>query len=322
MTGSFSCLPIERKAGLYKTACSNRKMTIDKQLRQKIAESICYATGQPFTIEFLSGTSGGCINSAYIATGDNQGYFIKTNRYDAITMFEAERQALDEIAATNTIRVPVPVCTGQYNDQSWLVLEKLHLQSQGSQQQLGKQLAAMHRVTAPEYGWIRENTIGSTPQINTQSDSWIDFFRDRRLGYQLSLAAKNGCSRSLQKSGESLMEYISDFFDSYQPQASLLHGDLWGGNYAFMQTGEPVIFDPALYYGDRETDMAMTELFVGFSNTFRAAYENCWPLDSGYPIRKHLYNCYHVLNHFNLFGGGYALQAENLIHRLLSERNS
>ena len=296
-------------------------MTTDKKLQQKISESISHVTGQPFAIENLGSTAGGCINSAYIVTGGNQSYFIKTNRYDAIAMFEAESQALDEIAHTSTLRVPVPVCTGQYHDQSWLVMEHLQLFKQGSQQQLGEQLAAMHQVTLARYGWTRDNTIGSIPQLNSYSDSWINFFRDRRLAYQVSLAAKNGCSRSLQKSAERLMECITDFFDGYTPQASLLHGDLWGGNYAFLQSGEPVIFDPALYYGDREADIAMTELFGGFSNTFRTAYENCWPLDSGYKTRRHLYNCYHVLNHFNLFGGGYALQAENLVNRLLSERN-
>lgn len=297
-------------------------MTTDKQLQQIISDSISQATGQIFNIETLSSVSGGCINTAYTVSGGNQSYFIKTNQSDAIAMFEAESQALDEIARTKTIRAPIPVCTGQYSDQSWLVLENLHLQSQGRQQQLGEQLAAMHSVTSTEYGWNRDNTIGSTPQINTCTDNWILFFRDKRLGYQLSLASKKGCSRSLQKSGESLVECIADFFDGYQPQASLLHGDLWGGNYAFLQTGEPVIFDPALYYGDREADIAMTELFGGFSNTFRAAYENCWPLDSGYATRKDLYNCYHILNHLNLFGGGYASQAESMINRLLSERNS
>lgn len=297
-------------------------MTTDIQLQQVISDSISQVTGQPFTIEHLKGTSGGCINHAYVATGSNQRYFIKTNRYDALAMFQAESQALDEMARTRTIRVPLPVCSGQYNDQSWLVLEYLQLKRQGSQQQLGEQLAAMHRITSEKYGWFRENTIGSTPQINTYSDSWIDFFRDRRLAYQLSLAAKNGCSRNLQKSGVALMDCIADFFEGYQPQASLLHGDLWGGNYAFLETDEPVIFDPALYYGDREADIAMTELFGGFSNSFRAAYENCWPLDSGYATRRHLYNSYHVLNHYNLFGGGYALQAENMINRLLSERNA
>ncbi len=296
-------------------------MINDRQLQQEISNSISMATGQPFTIKKLSGASGGCINASYIADDGKQSYFIKMNRADAISMFEAEYQALDEIAKTKTIRVPVPVYTGQSDEQSWLVIEHLRLQRQGNQRQLGEQLAAMHRVTASQYGWVRDNTIGSTQQINQYSINWVVFFRDQRIGFQLSLAAKNGYGGRLQKSGNALLQCIDDFFDDYRPQPSLLHGDLWGGNYAFLQTGEPVIFDPALYYGDRETDIAMTELFGGFSNEFRASYESCWALDAGYETRKHLYNCYHILNHLNLFGGGYASQAENVMNRLLSERN-
>ncbi len=296
-------------------------MINDRQLQQEISNSISMATGQPFTIKKLSGASGGCINASFIADDGKQSYFIKMNRADAISMFEAEYQALDEIAKTKTIRVPVPVCTGQSDEQSWLVIEHLRLQRQGNQRQLGEQLAAMHRVTASQYGWVRDNTIGSTQQINQYSNNWVVFFRDQRIGFQLSLAAKNGYGGRLQKSGNALLQCIDDFFDDYRPQPSLLHGDLWGGNYAFLQTGEPVIFDPALYYGDRETDIAMTELFGGFSNEFRASYESCWALDAGYETRKHLYNCYHILNHLNLFGGGYASQAENVMNRLLSERN-
>lgn len=296
-------------------------MKNDHQLRQELSDSITLATGRPFTIKNIVGTAGGCINATFVADDDKQSYFIKTNRADAVSMFEAESQALDELARTETIRVPVAVCTGYNNDQAWLVMENLHLQRQGNHQQLGEQLAAMHNVTSSHYGWVRDNTIGSTPQINTRSDNWVEFFRDQRLRYQLSLAARNGYSGSLQKAGESLMGCLAEFFVDYSPVPSLLHGDLWGGNYAFMETREPVIFDPALYYGDRETDIAMTELFGGFTNEFRASYEACWPLDNGYETRRHLYNCYHILNHLNLFGGGYASQAENIMKRLLSERN-
>jgi fructosamine-3-kinase len=297
-------------------------MLNDSQLRKAIADSITLTTDQPFIINNIIGSSGGCINTCFVAESETRHYFIKTNRADAISMFEAESQALDEIANTQTIRVPLPVCVGHNSKHSWLVMENLQMQTNGRQQQFGEQLAAMHNVTSSQYGWVRDNTIGSTPQINTQSNNWVDFFRDQRLDYQLSLAASNGYRGSLQKSGDALMECIADFFDDYSPLPSLLHGDLWGGNYAFLENGEPVIFDPALYYGDRETDIAMTELFGGFNSEFRASYEACWPLDAGYETRKQLYNCYHILNHLNLFGGGYASQAENTMKKLLSERNA
>ena len=190
--------------------------------------------------------------------------------------------------------------------------------AQSNSADLGRQLALLHHQTAPQFGWKRDNTIGSTPQINTWSDNWIAFLGEQRLGYQLRLAHKNGYGKQLVAQGERLMAHLADFFPGYQPVASLLHGDLWGGNAAFTVSGEPVIFDPAVYYGDREADLAMTELFGGFGRDFYAAYREAWPPDSGYATRKTLYNLYHILNHANLFGGAYPDQAENMIQRLLA----
>ena len=238
-----------------------------------------------------------------------------------LPMFEAESQALLEIASTSTIRVPVPVCSGYSGSDSWLVMENLQLQSHGDAHALGEQLAAMHSVTSSQFGWHRDNTIGSTAQINTPSDNWPEFFHEQRLGFQLALAGRNGYTGSLQATGAALLENLADYFTNHRPAASLLHGDLWGGNYAFTASGQPVLFDPALYYGDREKDIAMTELFGGFSKEFRLAYESSLPLADGYQVRRHLYNCYHILNHLNLFGGGYLSQAENMMQKLLSERN-
>jgi fructosamine-3-kinase len=177
----------------------------------------------------------------------------------------------------------------------------------------------MHRVTGRSFGWRRDNTIGSTPQPNTPGNDWIAFWREQRLGFQLRLAERNGLSSALQAKGERLLERLEAFFRGYAPAPSLLHGDLWGGNHGYTVSGEPVVFDPAVYYGDREADLAMTELFGGFGAGFYAAYKEVWPLDSGYAVRKQLYNLYHVLNHANLFGGGYASQAEAMMERLLAE---
>ncbi|OOY41228.1 hypothetical protein BOV91_12580, partial [Solemya velum gill symbiont] len=166
----------------------------------------------------------------------------------------------------------------------------------------------MHRKTADAFGWNLDNTIGSTPQLNDWNKSWINFWREQRLGYQLQLAGHQG---SLQRQGEKLLESFHLLID-HAPQPSLLHGDLWGGNIGYDDSGNPVIFDPALYFGDREADIAMTELFGGFGREFYAAYNAAWPLDAGYPIRKKLYNLYHILNHLNLFGSGYLGQAEGM----------
>ena len=177
----------------------------------------------------------------------------------------------------------------------------------------------MHRVTATRVGWHRDNTIGATPQINTPGADWIAFWRQHRLGFQLRLAGENGHRGRLLTQGERLLEQLPVFFSGYEPRPSLLHGDLWSGNAAFMRDGTPVIFDPAVYYGDREADIAMTELFGGFSAEFYRAYDETDPRDPGYATRKLLYNLYHVLNHLNLFGGGYRAQAERVIGELLAQ---
>ncbi len=296
-------------------------MENNSQLQNTIATAISAAIGRKFSISDFSATSGGCINTTCVIEDSRNKFFIKLNSARCLSMFEAEFQALLEMERSGTIRVPHPVCTGSFDAHCWLVMEHLTLQNRGNQAKLGEQLAAMHKITRASFGWDRNNTIGSTPQTNTPSNNWQEFFRENRLRYQLNLAAGNGYSGRLQKAGADLLNCMADFFEGYNPAPSLLHGDLWSGNYAFIEEGTPVIYDPALYYGDRETDIAMTELFGGFTNEFRSAYEACWPLDDGFKTRRILYNCYHILNHLNLFGGGYARQAEDMIMSLLSERN-
>jgi fructosamine-3-kinase len=285
-----------------------------------IASAIAEATSKPFTIERRASLGGGCINSAFRIEGSGGRYFVKINTADKEEMFAAEAAGLAEIARTGTIRVPQPVCHGAGGGSSWLVLEFIPLAPapHGGMRALGEQFAALHRTHAGRFGWHRDNTIGDTPQRNAWSDNWVAFWREHRLGYQLRLAARNGYAGRLQRDGERLMETLPAFFGSYLPQPALLHGDLWSGNAAFSDNGEPVIFDPAVYYGDREADLAMTELFGGFSADFYAAYRDAFPLDADYAVRKDLYNLYHVLNHLNLFGGGYLAQAEHLIASLLS----
>jgi fructosamine-3-kinase len=202
-----------------------------------------------------------------------------------------------------------------------LVLEYLELDGSDARaaDSLGEGLARQHRTTQSEFGWERDNTIGSTPQINAPHGDWVTFYRDHRLRFQLGLAARAGYGGTLQRLGEELAAGMAAFFTDYRPLASLLHGDLWGGNQAVTRQGEPVVFDPAVYFGDREADIAMTELFGGFDARFYAAYRAAWPLDAGYGVRKQLYNLYHVLNHLNLFGGGYGGQAERLMRALLAE---
>lgn len=265
-------------------------------------------------------TNGGCINSGYKITLDNgQRYFIKINQRQYAAMFAAESAGLQTIRDTNTIQTPEPLGHGSIGEYAYLILTFVDMGSHGNSHLAGEQLAAMHRHFSPQYGWKQDNTIGSTPQHNTWHKNWISFWQKERLGFQLTLAKRNGYASVAYEQGLRLQEQLGSFFTGYHPKPSLLHGDLWGGNMAYTNDGLPIIFDPATYYGDRETDLAMTELFGGFSANFYAAYNACSPLDSGYKVRKTLYNLYHILNHFNLFGGGYASQAARMTGKLLAE---
>ncbi len=288
---------------------------------QSISEQIEAATGQPFKVVSAHTLSGGDINSAFRLQGEDRSYFIKLNRAELVTMFEAEFAGLQDIAKTQAVRVPAPVVCGKTAGHSFLVLENLEFgcSNKVSDRLLGRQLALMHRQQQPYFGWHRDNTIGSTLQINNQNNDWLTFWREQRLGFQLKLAGNNGYGSSLQANGERLCSDMAMLFNDYMPQPSLLHGDLWAGNAAVDKLGSPVIFDPACYYGDREADLAMTELFGGFSRDFYTAYQADWPLDDGYDVRKTLYNLYHILNHLHLFGGGYLRQAESMMAMLLSE---
>jgi protein-ribulosamine 3-kinase len=289
-------------------------------LWQDIAAAISQHSRQNFKPQTPQRVAGGSISQAIKLSDGKQNWFVKTNQASLLDMFAAEAAGLNALADTQTLQVPRALCSGISQGQSYIVLEYINFgrASNHSHAQAGEQLAAMHQHTAGHFGWQQTNTIGATRQPNHWQVNWADFWRDQRLGFQLELAAQNGYGGLLQKQGEKLLMHLPVLLN-HQPQASLLHGDLWSGNLGFNQMGEPVIFDPAVYYGDREADLAMTELFGGFSPDFYAAYRNTWPLDVGYPVRKRLYNLYHILNHANLFGGGYANQAQNMIDQLLAE---
>jgi fructosamine-3-kinase len=283
-----------------------------------VASAIRDATHCPFTLSKTTPIGGGSINEAWCLEGtDGTRYFLKLNDAQHQAMFVAEAAGLNAIAATKTIRVPRPIVYGSEGRQSYLVLEHLELGSRGDAKSLGEQLAALHRCEGKNFGFAHDNFIGTTPQPNGWKAGWIDFWRVHRLGFQLRLAGHNGYGGQLQQLGAKLLDALPTFFTGYTPRPSLLHGDLWSGNHGYLQDGTPTIFDPAAYYGDRECDLAMTELFGGYSTDFYAAYRAAYPLDVGYATRRDLYNLYHILNHANLFGGGYAKQAELRMQRLL-----
>ena len=260
---------------------------------------------------------GGDISAAWRVSGDDGDVFLKTGRIPSLDMFTAEAEGLAELAKPKALRVPEVLAVGRDDDTAFLALEWLAFERVGTdiERRLGERLAMMHRTTASQFGWHRDNTIGLTPQHNAWSADWITFFQEHRLDYQLKLAAENGYTGELQEQGRRLLKRLPSLFVDYEPLPSLLHGDLWGGNWA-CSGGEPVIFDPAVYYGDRETDLAMTKLFGGFGRAFYESYEAAWPLQRGSRERQHLYQLYHVLNHLNLFGSSYLGRAMALVSAL------
>ena len=303
----------------------------------EVAAAISRSSGAPFILQNTQAVHGGDISQAFRLSDGACHYFVKTQAAIRLGWFEAEAAGLAALDAAHAVRAPRVVCHGVAAGQAYLVLEHLSLQSHGDAAQLGRLLARQHRVSAPQFGGPRDNWIGATPQPNAWRDNWVDFWRDQRLGFQLRLAAGNGYGGALQTNGTALMAQLDALFDGYAPSPSLLHGDLWGGNHGYLADGSydlscpsehgkseypcgaPVIFDPAVYFGDRECDLAMTELFGGFAPEFYAAYREAWPLDAGYAVRKTLYNLYHILNHANLFGGSYVAQATRMIAQLLAQ---
>lgn len=262
---------------------------------------------------------GGDINRSFqLQTVAGERYFIKLNQASALFMFEAEQRALRELAAAKVIRVPNPVLAEVADEHAFLLLEYIELQTKTPQSaaELGHSLALLHQQRQSAFGWPIDNTIGLTLQRNTLTDNWVEFWCEQRLGYQLQLAEANGLETAAIIAGQKLQERLPKFFTGYAPVPSLLHGDLWGGNWGTDSHNHAVIYDPATYYGDREADIAMTRLFGGFGPEFYAAYEEVWPLDAGFQQRCDLYNLYHVLNHFNLFGGGYRAQTVELLNKL------
>jgi fructosamine-3-kinase len=282
----------------------------------EIINAISQQTNSELELINYRSIGGGCINQAYELKGKNISYFVKLNTASQVHTFEGECLGLKQMSMTNTIIVPKPICYGISGNNSYLVLEYFNLGSgnTSSWQLMGRKLALLHQTKVEQpFGWHLNNTIGSTPQINDFMEKWADFFAEKRIGYQLKLANRRGGNfQNIQQ----IIDKVRWSLSPHHPSPSLLHGDLWSGNVGFTDTGEGIIFDPACYYGDREVDIAMTELFGGFPSAFYDGYNQQWCLDQDYQQRKNIYNLYHILNHFNLFGGGYESQAKRMIQQI------
>jgi protein-ribulosamine 3-kinase len=299
---------------------------------EAVAGLVSARTGQPFKVETIEQVGNGprwrtlAIDNA--RTGTPTRIFAKVGEADALRIFAAEVDGLERLrAADSVLRVPAVIAcetlsnNEEAEDQAVLLLEWLDLAplTPAAAALLGHALAALHRNTGERFGLERDNFIGATPQRNTPDKEWVSFWQMNRLIPQLELAAKHRYPSRMIDRGERLAADCGAFFRDHKPVPSLLHGDLWAGNVAQDDAGLPVVYDSAVYHGDREADIAMTELFGGFAAEFQSAYRNAWPLDAGYGVRKHFYNLYHLLNHANLFSGDYVLDSEKMIERLLAE---
>ena len=240
---------------------------------------------------------GGCIHRCY-RVGEG---FLKVNDGTMADAFAAEANGLAALRSAGCT-APEPIEHGIDGGEAYLLMQWLDLRSTGDFAALGRMLARLHQSTGKQFGWARDNFIGSTPQKNSPCTSWAQFWREQRLAPQLALAAEQGHRIEIGR--------VCELLEKHEPQPSLVHGDLWSGNVGFVADAAPVLFDPAVYYGDAEVDMAMTELFGGFPPAFYSAYG---PMRPGYETRKHLYNLYHLLNHLNLFGGGYLAQVKSTL---------
>lgn len=287
--------------------------------RTRLAGDLARALGGRGGIESIRPVGGGDIHRAVQLRFGGRDWFVKWNRAEALPLFETEHRGLEALVTAGGPGVPRPLLSGADEEHAWLVMEWLDLQATGDAKALGTALANLHRAAGPSHGWDEDNYLGHTPQANGRMEDWASFWWRRRLEPQLALALRNGHGRSLEPRVEPLRER-SDGLLQHRPAPSLLHGDLWGGNHAYLAGGEPVIFDPAPWHGDRETDLAMMRLFGGFDPTVFQSYEAEWPLPAGAGERLPLYQLYHLLNHLNLFGTGWLGRVEATLDTLLKPR--
>ncbi len=285
-----------------------------------ISEHIGEATGALFVCQHRAQAHGGDIHQCFIIRDETRRFFVKFCPQQTDSVFAPEIDGLHAIEATNTVLTPKVICHGvtpeAEKSQEYLVLAFMRFSElEDHWTELGALLAAMHKAhTGNTFGWPTDNLIGRTPQINTQRSQWAQFYAENRIGYQLECLARQGHQFV---SIDDIVSEVQSRLSSHQPVCSLLHGDLWSGNVGMTKRGA-VIYDPAVYIGDRETDIAMTELFGGFPAHFYDAYRHTWPLPDDYPERRQLYQLYHLLNHAVMFGDHYLSDAKSAIIRLQS----
>jgi fructosamine-3-kinase len=269
------------------------------------------------TILSVLPVSGGDISNSYKINTLKKSYFIKTNQSrDALTMFQAETYALDLIRSTNTIKTPEIMFCETFHEYSFLILEFIESKSPSSHdfKTLGTKLAKLHQITSDVFGLDEDNFIGSLFQSNKQNTSWVEFYTKERLLPQLQLVKQNGLLSNNECPSEIVItEILGNLFQNVKP--SLLHGDLWSGNYLIAKDGTPYLIDPATYYGHHEVDIAMSKLFGGFGEDFYKAYHKIHSIDTKTSSRLEIYQLYYLLVHLNLFGKSYYSSVNRILKK-------
>ena len=284
-----------------------------------ISEHISDTTNTLFICQRADPVSGGDTHESFIIRDSQKRYFVKTRLYDDTQQLSLEAEGLQAIIDTKTVMAPSVICHGITRNESpnteYLVLSHIRFKEPTTNDYftLGEQLAALHASGEhTSYGWPHDNYIGANVQTNGRLASWADFFAEKRIGSMLERLSAQGQWHKSDGDIDHIIMLTRQMLSLHQPAPSLLHGDLWAGNAGFNSKG-PILFDPAVYIGDRETDLAMAELFGGFPNTFFEGYQSAYPIDKNYVQRKPIYQLYHILNHGLLFGAHYIAQAKAII---------
>ena len=284
-----------------------------KTLIANLEELFLNQKGVSITIDEIKSVGGGDINEAYHLRTNQNDFFLKLNKPDLFPgMFEAEKLGLDLLLEHSEFAIPNPLIAGKIPECDFLMMEWIELTSQGDWKKFGQTLAEMHCQTNSNFGLDHQNYIGSLQQDNTFEQSWSEFYNNHRLHPLCKIAFDNGqLDRSMLRSFENLYQRLDEIYPIEPP--ALLHGDLWSGNRAFTFDGIPCIYDPAVYYGHREIDLAMTKLFGGFPEEMYQAYHQSYPLENGWETRIPIGQLYPLLVHVILFGGGYANQVRSIV---------
>ncbi|MFZ6051808.1 fructosamine kinase family protein [Halocola ammonii] len=283
-----------------------------EDLKQELSSRLSAFTKKTVKVESVKSVGGGSINHAARVLADGTNYFVKWNKREAFPqMFDKEQSGLELLSRGNHIRIPNVIATGELDSVAYLLTEWIESGSETDSfwEEFGQRLANLHREIGEKFGLDHDNYMGSLRQSNTWESSWAEFFIKHRIEPQVRMAVDAGFTFS------SSFDHIYNLLQTEVPEESpsLIHGDLWSGNFIVDSTNAPVLIDPATYFGHRESDIAMTTLFGGFSAAFYESYNNSFAMESGWQERLPLHNLYPLLVHVNLFGSGYVNQVNQIL---------